>query len=95
MIMPVIIILLILLYFKWVFVLILYVLEAIWGAYQRNKKSKFCKFLAVPSAISLHLLRGGGGRFVIFNISSLPSLHLRKWLYQGLGVSVDKNPPLY
>lgn len=42
-----------------------------------------------------HFLRSGGGRFVIFQIATIPSLHIRKWLYKGLGVKMGKNVTIH
>lgn len=79
------------LFSKWLFLFMLYVLEAFWGLYQKDKNNILYRILAIPSVVSSRILRNGGGRFVIFNISTIPSLHVRKWLYKGLGVCVDKN----
>ena len=46
-------------YAKWILISVLYILEALWGVYQRNKANRFYKFLAVSSVVSLHLLRVG------------------------------------
>ena len=37
----------------------------------------------------------GGARFVIFNISYIPSCHFRKLLYKGLGVKMGKNVTIH
>lgn len=37
----------------------------------------------------------GGGRFIIFNISTIPSHHIRKLLYRGLGVYMEKNVTIH
>ncbi len=84
-------ILITILYLKWIFVFILYILEVLWGLYQKNKRNIFYKLIAIPSYCFIRILKGGGARFVIYNISLIPSLHLRRFLYKGLGVSIDKN----
>lgn len=47
--------------------------------------------MAIPQHIIEYILRYGGYRFVIFNISEIPSTHIRKLLYKGLGAQIDKN----
>lgn len=42
-----------------------------------------------------HFLRYGGARFVLFQISLLPSMHLRMFLYKCLGVSMGKNVTIH
>ena len=59
-----------------------------WGLYQNHKTNRFYKFLAVPAYCVERILRFGGGRFLIFNISTIPSNHLRRRLYKGLGAHI-------
>lgn len=74
-----------LLYLKWIFITLLYPLEVCWGLYQNHKSNKLFKLLAVPYYYIERILRFGGGRFLIFNISTIPSHHVRRLLYKGLG----------
>lgn len=76
-----------LLYVKWIFIICLYPLEMGWG-YYNNHRTKFGKILGAPTFIIERILRFGGGRFLIFNISTIPSNHLRRLLYKGLGVHI-------
>ena len=61
-----------------------------------SANGKRCNNVAARKAFTLplraceHFLRFGGGRFVLFNISTLPSVHLRKWLYKGVGARLGK-----
>lgn len=80
-----------LLYLKCIAVSFLYIVEVFWCLYQKNKSSLFYRLLAIPSYILIRIFKNGGGRFVIYNISTIPSNHIRKLLYRGLGVSMDKN----
>lgn len=86
----ILIILILILYTKWIFIIILYPLQALWGQYQKHKNIFFYKVLAVPYFIIEKFFRFGAGRFLLYNISILPSNHLRKVLYQGLGVTTGK-----
>ena len=80
-----------LLYVKWIFIFFLYPAEACWGLYQNHRSNKFYKLLAVPCYGIEHILRNGGGRFLIFNISIIPSVHFRRLLYRGLGAHIARN----
>ena len=77
-----------LLYAKWILCALLYPPLALWGLYQNNRRSKLLKALAVPAWCVERLLRFGGGRFLLFNISALPSVRLRCLLYKGLGAHI-------
>ena len=73
---------------KWIFIILLYPLEACWGLYQNHKSNRIFKLLAIPAYCVERILRFGGGRFLIFNISAIPSNHLRRLLYKGLGAHI-------
>lgn len=47
------------------------------------------------SACGRAFLEIRGGRFVLFQIGMIPSVHLRKWLYRGLGGSMGKNVTIH
>ena len=36
-----------------------------------------------------------GGRYVLFQIGMIPSVHLRTWLYRGLGAKMGKNVTIH
>lgn len=82
------IIAILLLYAKWIFIVCLYPLQMGWGLYMNHRSSNLCKLLAVPSYVIERILRNGGGRFLIFSISTIPSVHLRRLLYKGLGAHI-------
>lgn len=84
----ILIIALVVLYLKWIFIALLYPLEVFGGLYRNNKSNKLFKLLAVPGYCIERILRFGGGRFLIFNISTIPSNHLRRLLYKGLGAHI-------
>lgn len=84
----ILIIAIVVLYLKWIFIILLYPLEVCWGLYKNHKSNKICKLLAVPSYCIERILRFGGSRFLIFNISEIPSNHLRRLLYKGLGAHI-------
>lgn len=92
MIEQVLIVAVLILYFKWLLIIILYPVEVIWSFYQTHKSNFLCKVLFVPAwLIERKLLRCGGLRFLIFNISTIPSNHFRRFLYKGLGAKLGRN----
>lgn len=88
MIEKILIIAIVVLYLKWIFIILLYPLETCWGLYKNDKSNRIFKLLAIPAYCIERVLRFGGGRFLIFNISMLPSVHLRRMLYKGLGAHI-------
>lgn len=85
-----VIIAILLLYIKWIFIILLYPLQAFWEYYHKNK-SPLSKILAIPYYLIELFFRFGAGRFLIYNISTLPSNHLRKLLYKGLGATIAQH----
>ena len=53
----------IVLYLKWIFIMLLYPLEVCWGLYQNHKSNKIFKLLAVPTYCIERILRFGGVDF--------------------------------
>lgn len=82
-------------YLKWLFVILFYPLMALSaiGTRQSNQRKK--KILRFPLRVAEHFLRFGGARFVLFQIGMIPSVHLRTWLYKGLGVRMGKNVTIH
>lgn len=87
----VLLIALLLLYIKWIAVIVLYPLLAFYGLYNRHKSNMVFKMLAFPGWCIERILRFGGGRFVIYHIGNIPSIHVRSVLYRGLGVRAEAN----
>ncbi|MDE6821792.1 DapH/DapD/GlmU-related protein [Bacteroides acidifaciens] len=80
---------------KWLLVVLLYPLQSFYCMHLAKKEVLMYKILAKPYSFIEKKLRGGGERFTIFNISTIPSRHLRKWLYKGLGVKMGRNVVLH
>lgn len=77
-----------LLYTKWIFIFILFPLQCLYGLYKKNKNRLLYKILAIPYYIVEKIFRYGAGRFLIFNVSTLPSHHIRKYIYKALGANI-------
>ncbi len=78
-----------LLYLRWIFIILVYPLQALWGVYQKHK-TPLTKLFAAPFYIVEHIL-GGVNRYTLYQIGTMPSIRLRKYLYRGLGVRMGKN----
>ena len=83
--------LLIILYLKYILLILFYPLQVGYNLYHRHRNNIFCKISAIPLYILNRFFMGGIERFLDYNISTIPSNHIRKWLYKGLGAEIDKN----
>lgn len=78
----------ILLHAKWL-LFVLYPFMVIDG---HNRHRSFVgKLLASPYLVCERIARGGVIRYFILSVGYIPSNHIRKWLYMGLGVKIGKN----
>ena len=82
----IIVVILLLPHLDWIFVCAFY--PMIWLAAEGRKHDK--AFLRLPYRAVERFLHGGGERFVIFKIAKVPSVHLRKWLYKGMGADIGE-----
>ena len=53
----------------------------------KHPEQKRFSFLALPYRAIAHFTRSGWEKFCVVHIGKVPSCHLRKWLYQGLGAT--------
>lgn len=87
----IIVILLVLLFLKSFLIIFILPFQILWEVYQKDKKSKMKKILAVPFWIwNCIIMRGGWERYMIFQIGELPSCHIRKMIYALLGCNIGK-----
>lgn len=82
--------LIILLYVKWLFFALLFILHVLSIRHKIHKTNFLFKILATPCYLLEKCLRFGGERFLIYNIGLIPSHHIRKWMYIGLGAHIEK-----
>lgn len=87
----IILLLVLILYLKWILLIIFYPLQVGFNLYLKYKRNVFYKILAVPLFFLNNFFRGGIERFLDYNISTFPSNHMRKWFYKGLGAELGKN----
>lgn len=83
-------------FFKWIVIAIIFPFQCANVVYQKNKKSKVFKCFAAPYVLfERHIMRGGWQRYMLFQISSFPSCHLRKLVYMLLGANVGPRVVLH
>lgn len=56
-----------------------------------RKNKLIYRILAVPYYLIEKIFRYGAGRFLLYNVSTLPSNHLRKYIYKALGAKIAPN----
>ena len=82
------------LYAKAIFVALYYPLMVL-SALGERCSGMLRLFLRAPLAACERLLRDGGARFVIYHIGRIPSVHLRRMLYRGMGVKIGARAVVY
>lgn len=84
-----ILILIILLYVRWVAMILSYPCIVLYFHYQKHRAFLW-KILAIPGFCLEKLTLEGASRYLIIRIGYLPSVCLRRLLYRGLGVTMGK-----
>lgn len=79
------------LYIKYLVFFVLYICQLLYNICRKHRDNRIIMPLAIPGWFFNKILRGGVERFLDYNISTFPSNHFRKWLYMGLGASIEKN----
>ena len=82
-------ILVILLYLKWILVAFAFPWVCLLFQFRRHKGS-LRKVLAVPGLAIEKMTRDGASRYIILNIGHIPSLTLRRTLYRMLGADIER-----
>lgn len=79
------------LYLKWILIVLLFPFQV---AYNRALKGELRpgeKFFVTPYLKWEKFCKKGWERYMLFHIGTLPSCHLRKAIYSGLGAQIDDN----
>lgn len=84
-----------LLYLKWILMFVLFIIEIPLSRYRKNRSNKFLLMLAIPGGATEIILHWGGERWLLYHVGLIPSVHLRKWIYKGLGAHIEKNVILH
>ena len=77
------------LYLKWILIALVYPWQAFWYRYRKTGKTVW-KVLGAPYRLWEKLCRDGWQRYSLYQMETIPSNHLRKWLYCGLGAECGK-----
>lgn len=87
----IIIIILCVIYIKWILIFIVLPFQALHNHISKRKKqSLLMKIVRSPYWCWEKLFCNGWQRYMLFQISTLPSCHLRKWIYKALGANIGK-----
>lgn len=89
----ILLILVALLYLKWVLIALSLPIMAMAVPYKKRRQplALLWKALAVPNHIIGKLTRGGWERYVLFQVSLIPSIHMRRAIYRLLGTKIGPN----
>lgn len=85
----ILLILVALLYLKWILIALFYPFMVLDGVY-RNHPNALTRLLRLPFAVIKRVFRGWQ-KFMLYNVSTLPSAFLRRAIYKGLGAHIGKN----
>lgn len=84
----ILLVLIVLLYLKWISIFMIYPFQACAAYSQKHPDAGLFKLLSLPYRAVQRFTRSGWEKFSVTHIGRLPSYHLRKWLYQGLGADL-------
>lgn len=81
--------LVLLVYLKWILIAIIFPFQVVNG-YRKKKECKnlLLKVLSAPYVLWERLFRNGWERYMLFQVSTIPSCHLRKWIYKAFGANI-------
>lgn len=85
----VLIVLCIVIFYKWALIILLYPFQIAKNLYDKEKSKKLY-ILSLPLRLVEKILRGGWERYSMYQISLVPSCHIRKYYYIGLGANIGK-----
>lgn len=87
----ILILLLIAVFGKWLLMLFFFPFQILAVPYKRNKNSLLNKILAAPYIVfDSRFMRGGWTRYMLYEVSYIPSLHLRRFVYRSLGLKMGR-----
>ena len=76
---------------KWLLIIVLFPFQCVKSQSRKHPTNKLYRFLAAPYSLFEKLMRNGWQRYMLFQVSMIPSLHIRKWVYKCLGAEIGKN----
>lgn len=80
----------VLIYLKWILILIILPFQILYHKYISNPNKSFLKKLfLLPYWLLESFFRKGWERYMLFHVGMLPSCHLRKYIYKALGAKIE------
>ena len=85
----IVILLCVLCYWKWILIWIIFPCQILHRyVIRKHSRSFFAKCIKFPYWFWEQMFHGGWERFMLFQVSTIPSCHLRKWIYMCLGANI-------
>ena len=91
MLISILIFLILLAYFPWIAIIVVYPWNVLAVYTWLHPQKRWARPLAIPYRMVARFTRSGWEKFCAVHIGHLPSYHLRKWMYKGLGVQCEEN----
>ena len=86
----IILVLLFAIFGKWVLILILFPFQIL-SVFWKKKRTVVNKLLAIPYLIfDRIIMHEGWSRYMLYNVSLIPSHHIRRFVYKCLGMTIGK-----
>lgn len=79
------------LYIKFLLLVFVYPWQALAYLFFQKSSNRLFLLLSLPYRVLLHITISGWDKFSAVNYGKVPSKHLRKWIYRGLGTACGKN----
>ena len=74
-------------YAKWIVIFLVFPLQV---ANNHAKRFHWWKYICLPYILWEKLFRHGWERYMLYHVSTIPSCHIRKWIYKSLGSSIER-----
>lgn len=89
-------VLVVLLYLKWMLIIIVFPFQAIHGHIRKKKAdgkdiSILLKILDKPYILWNKIFKNGWQRYMLYQVGLVPSHHIRRFVYKSLGAEIGKN----
>lgn len=91
MLISILILLILLAYLPWITIIVVYPWNVLAVYTWLHPQQRWARPLAIPYRMVARFTRSGWEKFCAVHIGNLPSYHLRKWMYKGLGVQCEEN----
>ena len=91
MLISILILLILLAHLPWIAIIVVYPWNVLAVYTWLHPQKRWVRPLAIPYRVVARFTRSGWEKFCAVHIGHLPSYHLRKWMYKGLGVQCEEN----